>query len=193
MEPVVTAEPTPPESLLAEPPEPAAETEPKAEELKVEAPPAFEIDKLELPEGFTLPDEVKTELSAIAEKHALSGPAAQELLSLHAKLVQDQSRAMTQAWYDTQKEWVGAVKADPEFAGEKLVQAQAVIAQALGEYGTPEVRAAMDLTGAGNNPHVFKFFYNMAKALSEGKAAAGGAPAVTAPRSLAETIYGSKG
>jgi len=180
---------TSPESLLGKdlaPAEPPAETKP--EEPPVVEP--FSFEKVTLPENLVLPDEAKAELTELATKHKLSPESASELLSLHAKFAQQQQTQAMQAWHETQKTWVNEIKSDPEFTGEKLQQAQAVIAKALDEFGGPEVRAAFDLTGAGSNPAIFRVFYKMAKALSEGSMTAG-APGNGGPKSLADVIYGS--
>ncbi len=188
--PASTSEaPVAPESLLGKD---LAPVEPKAEEPPKEPEPApepFSLEKVTLPENLTIPDEIKTELTEIATKHQLKPEAASELLALHARIAKQTGDAAMQNWYDTQSAWVKEVKTDPEFAGEKLQQAQSVIAAALEEYGSPEVRAAFDLTGAGSNPHIFRTFYKMAKALSEGGAANDGNPVNSAPKSIAERFY----
>jgi len=189
--PPVVETPPSPESLLGKdlvpPVVPPVEGEVKPPEPEV-APEPFDLAKVTLPENLTIPDEIKGQLTEIAGKHGLKAEAASELLALHAKVAQEAQAASTQAWYDTQSKWVGEVKSDPMFAGEKLQQAQSVIASALDEYGTPEVRAAFDLTGAGSNPAIFRTFYKMAQALSEGKAANGGTPP-GGQKSLADTFY----
>jgi len=186
------ASPAAPESLLGKDlpaTEVAAEAQPETK--PEEAPPEpFSFDKVTLPENFTIPDEVKTELTEIATKHGLRPEVASELLALHAKVSSEASTAAVQAWQETQSKWVGEIKSDPEFTGEKLQQAQATIAKALDEFGVPDVRAAFDLTGAGSNPAIFRTFYKMAKALSEGTSATGASPAGAGPQSLAEVIYG---
>jgi len=165
-----------PETPAEPKPDPAPEPEP------------FTLEKVTLPENVQLSDEDKTALTEIASKHGLKPEAATELLAMHAKTVAAQQQASMQAWYDTQAKWVGEIKADPEFAGEKLQQAQGVIAKALEEFGDAEVRAAFDLTGAGSNPAIFRTFYKMAKALSEGTATAGN-PTSGQQKSLAERFY----
>jgi hypothetical protein len=191
-----SSNPTQPESLLGKDlaPEvkPAEPTGEKPEEKPAEAAPApepFTLEKVTLPENIQLSDEDKTALTEIATKHGLKPEAASELLAMHAKTVQAAQTASMQAWYDTQSKWVGEIKSDPEFAGEKLQQAQSVIAKALEEYGDKEVRAAFDLTGAGSNPAIFKTFYKMAKALGEGSMTQGGNPATGGQKSLAERFY----
>ena len=188
--------PAAPESLLGKDlptTEVAAEASAEVAEVKPEeAQEPFSFDKVTLPEDLTIPNEVKTELTELATKHGLKPEAASELLALHAKISKESTAAAYAAWQETQTKWVGEIKSDPEFTGEKLQQAQATIARALDEFGDKEVRAAFDLTGAGSNPAIFRTFYKMAKALSEGTSATGASPAGAGPQSLADIIY-SKG
>lgn len=179
-----------PGSLLGTEPEPGDKPADESEAAKpaTEQPVVADLNALVLPEGLTLPDEVKGSLSEIAQKHGLTQPAAQELIDLHAKVAKQAAEASTAAWQDLHKQWVDEVKAMPEFAGAKLGEAQATIARAINQFGSPEVRQAFDLTGAGSNPHIFKFVYNLAKSLGEGTAT----PAVVPPaqvKSAAELFY----
>jgi hypothetical protein len=96
-------------------------------------------------------------------------------------------QAQADAWRTTNEQWVNEVKT--EFAGEKLTAAQATVSKALNEYGGQGVREAFDLTGAGNNPAIFRLIHNMAKALGEGTPATNGTPAGQGEKTLAERMY----
>lgn len=165
--------------------------EQKTEEQKTEAPPEFKFEDLKLPENYIVSDEMKDKISAIAKEKTLSADTLQPLLDLHNEQIALMQKAQSDAWATLNEKWLGEVKAMPEFSGEKLVAAQATVAKALDEYGTPEARQAFDLTGAGNNPAIFRLIHNMAKALSEGTSTTGGNPVAKQQGSIEDVFYPS--
>lgn len=179
-EPTASPAPTPPQPG-------AGGTEPPKAPEPAPAP-EFKLDSLKIPEGIKLEGETKTAFEA-AMKEGDPNKRAQSLLDLYAA---ESKRAQT-SLYDTynkmNKDWVDAVKADSEIGGDKWANTQQTIAKALDTYGTPGVRQALNLTGAGNNPEVIKTFYKMAKALSEGGHVAGNPPAQGGEKSLPELMY----
>jgi hypothetical protein len=166
--------------------EPAGGTEPKA--ALTDAPAEFKFESLKVPEGVKLEGETKTAFET-AMKESDPNKRAQGLLDLYAA----ESKKAQTGLYDTynkmNKDWVDAVKADSEIGGDKWVNTQKTIAKALDTYGTPGVRQALNLTGAGNNPDVIKTFYKMAAALAEGSHASGSPPAQSGEKGLAELMY----
>ena len=67
----------------------------------------------------------------------------------------------------TQAEWVSAARADKEFGGDKLQENLATANKALEAFATPELRAWLVETGAGNHPEVIRAFYRIGQAISE--------------------------
>jgi hypothetical protein len=156
--------------------------------------PVFEADKLALPEGFEANDKFEAFKTLAAEK-GVPTETAQALLALGADAIKDvatkAAEAQTAAWNKVTETWIGEIKADPDIGGAKLEsEVLPAIGRLLTEYGSPEVRAALDMTGAGNNPAMTRFFYKMAKALSEGKHVTGSPTSgPKAPASAAQAIY----
>ena len=166
-------------------PAPTPETAP-AEAKPAEAAPLFALDKLTLPEGL---DKKDPTLAAFADAaKGLPQTQAQALLDLYTKQTQASGEAATKAWDAVHEKWLAEVKADPVIGGDKSTGVQQVIAKAFETYGTPGLKAALNLTGVGNNPDVIRTFYNMAKALTEGNHVSG-APATSIPKSAAQTLY----
>jgi hypothetical protein len=143
----------------------------------------------ELPENFDPEDPLAGEfLSLLNDMPEDRNEMASRLIGLYAK-GQEQ---MLQQWVDTNAGWQEELKKDPIFGGDKLEPAlgkaaaqidafsqdiaqrelspsasdadKAAKAKEIGE----GVRAALTLTGAGNNPHTAKLFMWMADQLSEG-------------------------
>lgn len=101
---------------------------------------------------------------------------AQKLIDLQQDFAKSQDAALTAAWEQQQETWKNEVKADPEVGGDKMEPALAEIAKMVNEYGTPEVADILTNTGAGNNVHIVKMMYKIAKALNEGNGHASGNP-----------------
>ena len=124
----------------------------------------------------------------IVNKVGLGRDAIAELVTLQANAMKAASETSTQVWDKMQEDWTKAVKADPDIGGEKLAPALGQIAKLLDHYKIPELRTALDLTGAGNNPHVIKFLHAIAKDLGEGHFVAPNTPTI-ASKSTAELLF----
>lgn len=169
-------------SLVSQPPEPAV-AEPPAEVAP------FDMAALKLPEGFELPEELKGKFTEIATKSKLGAEAAQSLIDLHAETVKSAQDSIYSQWTELHKKWVAEVKADPELGDSQGLRPEVhtSIGKLLDEYGGPEIRQALDLTGAGNNPQVVRFLAKVAGALTEGGHVVG-APAAGA-KNAASIFY----
>lgn len=145
-------------------------------------------EDVKFPEGMTVNDGDRDSFLGILNNREMT-PAqqAQALVDLQAKVSKEASEAGSQAWTQLQETWVNEVKADAEIGGAKLEPTLASIGKLVDQYGSPELRATMDLTGAGNNVHVIKFLNNVAKALTEGGHVSGSPGG--GGESLADALY----
>jgi len=166
----------------------AAPVEAKTEE-PTPAPEPITWEALKLPETLTVNEPIQKSFLEIVNKDMTPLERSQALLDLHGQVAKEFSDSATAEWNKIQDEWVAAAKADPDIGGDKLDPALGRISKLVDEFGTPELRAAFDLTGAGNNPHVIKFLHNVALKLTEG-GPAGGSPA-KGPADLAKTLFPS--
>jgi hypothetical protein len=131
--------------------------------------PKFDPAALKPPEGIEKFDDGTVEkIAPLAEKHGLSTEAVQDFVNLHFDILKQAAQAPYQAWDAMQTKWVDQVKADPELKDTDAVAAAVGKVFDNPNYGDPEVRKALALTGAGNNPAIIRTFYRMAKALNEG-------------------------
>ena len=130
---------------------------------------------------FALPDGVDKDAPALAtfrdeaSKLGLSQEAAQTILSKVGEQIAAQGRAQAEAWQGLNQTWQAEIKADPEFGGSKLPATVANIARVfddfVGNANSPERKAlneALLLTGAGNNPTMFRLLARVANTLTEG-------------------------
>lgn len=121
--------------------------------------------------GWELDPAVIEKAVPIFKELGLSNEAGQKLVNLYAAESAREHEAAMQLVVDQRKEWVDAVKADPDL-GSKLPEIKTGISKAIDSLG-PELaksfRAAMDLTGAGDNPAFIKGFWKLAQPWIEGK------------------------
>lgn len=187
--------------LGVQPPAPEGEVKPPEGEAKppegeAKPPEAKAPEKYEfkLPEGIEAAPEAVSKFEEVARTHNLSQEAAQGLMDMHFEQLKTQAEtlatAQTQAWTTTIDTWKGEMA--KTYQGEALTKAQTDIGRALDEYGSPEVRQAFDLTGAGWNPAIFSFVHKMAQALSEGTIQPGGGAPTAKGSTLGTRLYGSE-
>ena len=177
-------------SLVGAAGEPAPAPAP-AEDKPAEVPAALDLATLTLPENFVIPEDVGKEFTELAGKHGLKTEAAQELVNLYASQVQKQMNASAELYERMNTEWVDSIRADKEVGGEKLDGNLAKIGKLLGDskFVDPGFKEALDLTGAGNHPAVFRTMLKIADALSEGAPVGGTPSAQSRPGSIAEAMY----
>lgn len=156
----------------------------KANDTKVNP---FKVEELKVPEGMTVDEATSKSFVELVNKFGIGRDAAAELVNLQASLAKSASEAGSKAWNDMQETWRKEVEADPALGGEKLKPALGAISKLVDQFGSPELRTAFDLTGAGNNPHVIRFLHKIASQLGEGNFVPG-APGGT-QTSIANKIY----
>ena len=131
------------------------------------------------PEGFEIDKATLESALPVFKELGLGQDQAQKLVDFYATVSQKAADAPFQLWKETQQKWVDEIKADPEIGG-KLDQVKATVSKAIDGLGDPKLandfRAAMDYTGAGNNPAFIRAFYKLASKLSEGGTVIGGGP-----------------
>lgn len=180
------------------PPEPTAEEKAAAEAAKAEEATAaqkalIESYELKAPEGFELADEQLTPVKTLFAELGVPKDGAQKLIDLYATnaaaLATQIEKSNEKAWTDLHTEWQGMLEKDPEYGGAKLPETKASIVKVMDQFGSPELRAAFDLTGADKHPAVFKFLAKLSSVLTEGKYLGDGKPSAGEPKSLAERLY----
>jgi hypothetical protein len=154
-------------------------------DAKPEGPP--EKYEFVAPEGVELDPVALEKFEPVARELGLTSDQANKLVALQAELVAGQS----QQWSKQVETWVTSVKADKELGGVGLNGTLSNATRALNQFGTPELKAALDATGMGNHPELVRVFARVGKAMAED----GHVPAGTASnqkRSAAEILYPSQ-
>lgn len=179
----------------ATPPTPASETPaatpPTTEAPKTETPSVFDAAKYTAPEGISIDAEAMGKFSEVAKAQGLTQAQGDALIGMWNEMQAKAAEQQSSAWNALQDKWRNEITADKEFGGQKLTsEVLPTISRAISQFGSPELKDALNITGAGNNPAVIKFVYQMAKAVTEGgpvqgKAVAQGEP----PRTAADIMY----
>lgn len=157
------------------------------------APELFDPAKLVLPEGMKAEGEVFDKFVNHIKETGLTTAQASALIGMHAEQVKSLVSAFqaqqADAWKNVNEAWVKEIRADPEIGGDKLEkEVVPAISSLINEFGGPEVRTALNLTGAGNNPALTRFLFKVASALSEGRHVQGNPPAAP-PKTAAQILY----
>lgn len=156
------------------------------DEEKVGAPDTYE--DFTVPEGMELDAEMVEKFTPIAKELGLTQEGAQKLVDLFNEKVADFGSSQAQNWERVQTEWQTAAKADKEYGGQAFKENVGYAHKALEQFGTPELREALDLTGVGNHPEFIRAFVKIGKAISEDKIRTGSNPA-GAPRDQSKVMF----
>lgn len=137
------------------------------------APDKYEAFKV--PEGMSLDGEVVGKFEAFAKELGLPQDKAQAAVDMAAELVQRTVKAHTDAWQNTQKEWVEAAKKDAEYGGERLTESLSLANKAIDALGGAALVKVLGDSGLANNPELIRAFYRAGKLIAEDKFVMGGA------------------
>lgn len=154
---------------------PSAKPEAAVSEAPKEGEPPAEVEyDLSAPEGFEL-DETLTASAKTALREAGVAPdKVAPLIKVYSDAI-TAAAAKAQASFDAQQaEWASAIEAMPEFQGQTKEKSLQSIGRLIDNYGTPEVKEALNMYSIGNNPALVKFILSVAQALDEGAPAAAG-------------------
>lgn len=184
---------TPQGSAVAPVSEPAQAPAPSEGGSVEPAQDSINVADLVFPEGMEITDEIRDEFVGILQKGLTKTEQANALIGFYEKqtsaAVQKVVDSYAEQWTQTEESWKQAIAS--EYPGEKIEQAQAGIAKLLDKYGNKETREAFNITGAGNNPHVFSLLAKIAADLVE-KPPVAGNPTNGAQLSRADRMYGAK-
>lgn len=156
------------EAGLAEKVEPPAAIDPASYELKFS-------------DGFQVDDALLGEFRTTAAELRLAPEAAQKFAALYEKAVGAIAPAIAAAnqaqFSQQQQQWETELQAMPELQGEARERNITYLGRLIDEFGTPEVKAYLNSTGAGNNPAIVRMFLNIGEALMEGEPVTASRPA----------------
>lgn len=148
------------------------------------APEAYEFKAAE---GVELDTEALKDFEPVARELNLTNEQAQKLVDAYPKILAGVQQRQADAWQKQTEGWAEAVKADKEIGGDKLESNLSAAQRALDQFGTPELKEYLNVTGMGNHPELVKAFVKIGKAMSEDGMVSG---KDTGQRSAAEVLYG---
>lgn len=154
----------------------------------------FKVEELTalIPQGMELDPAVSKDFGDLVNKYGLGRDAVADLVKLQTGLMQSTSEKGSTDWTKTQDEWKATVMKDPDIGGAKNPEVMARVAFLRDAYGKdiPDLKQALDMTGAGNHPAFIKWVNNISQDLVEGTLVSGGQP--KAELTLAQKIYDKK-
>lgn len=148
------------------------------------APEAYEFKAAE---GVELDTEALKDFEPVARELNLTNEQAQKLVDAYPKILAGVQQRQADAWQKQTEGWAEAVKADKEIGGDKLESNLSAAQRALDQFGNPELKEYLNVTGMGNHPELVKAFVKIGKAMSEDGMVSG---KDTGQRSAAEVLYG---
>ena len=181
--PPVKEDPHAPDGAAAE----AAVETPEAqrpEDVKTQDEPLTYSD-FTLPEGVDVDSETLSEARALLAEMKLPQAQAQRLVDFYAGKIRQFGASQMESWAKLNEKWVSDFKVDQEIGGDRVQETVAAATRAMDRFGTPGLREALIMTGAGNHPEVIRFVARVGRATAEDRfvVAAGGT------RSAAEVLY----
>lgn len=150
----------------------------------------FKVEEIKLPEGMVIDPAVSKDFTAIVNEGGIPRDVVAKLIDLQAGFMKSTSERDTANWTKTQDEWKANVMADKVIGGDKNPEAMARVAFLRDTYGKdiPDLKQALDMTGAGNHPGFIKWIVNISQDLVEGKMVSANQPSLGA-KSDAALIY----
>lgn len=142
----------------------ANSNKPEGKESDKDKPEAIpEKYEFKAPEGVELDMEAVAEFEPIAKELKLNNEQAQKLVDLQTKFVQKQH----EQWDKTVETWVSDIKADKEIGGQALTENVKAAQRAISQFGTPELKAALDTSRMGSHPELVRVFARIGKAMAD--------------------------
>ena len=178
-------------NVLGDAPKPAEPEAPKPAEPPAPIDPAsYDI---KMPEGFDAADPMVAKFRETAAKAGLQGDAVQAVIDSMAPRMREVAEAPYRAFRDMQTDWQKQISADPEIGGDKTPGVVAGINLAFSKIGNEQevadLRQALVVTGAGNNPHIVRAFARLSAPFREAGPVTGNPVRVDDKLSPAQKLY----
>ncbi len=130
---------------------------------------------IELGEDSLLAKEDVQRLEKYSAENKLSTEKATEVLGLVEKGIEDHIKRWDEGESDRNiqtvneqgDKWKKATSEDKELGGENLKQTAALANRVINQYGSPELKKALDVSGLGNHPELVRMLSRIGKAGSD--------------------------
>lgn len=156
-----------------------------------EAPEPVTMENITLPEGIEIPEDSQEEFLGFINDGELSrADLVTKLIGMQAESLSAAAQAPIDAWATLREGWQAEARALPEIGGDNWEGSLADIKRGLDAAGaTKEAYEALDVTGAGDNPHLIQMMHKLVQPFLE-KAPQAGDPTTT-KADLATRMYPS--
>ncbi|HEJ7039356.1 TPA: peptidase [Serratia liquefaciens] len=152
---------------------------------KEDKPSAPEKYEFAAPEGQELDANALSVFEPIAKELGLTQEQAQKLVDIYPQIQQQQA----DAWSKQIADWGEQVKADKEIGGDKFNASVGLAQRALDQFGNPELREYLNVSGLGNHPALVRFCAKVGKSMAEDSMVM---PNNGGQLSAADVLYGNK-
>jgi len=146
-----------------------------------------------LPQGIEVDPQTMNEARALLGELKLPQEQAQRLVDFYTGKIRQFGDAQSERWVKLNEKWVNDFKADQEIGGDRVNDTVSAATKAMNRFGTPGLREALIMTGAGNHPEIIRFVARVGKAISEDRYVVSGGASAGGARSAAEVIYPTQG
>ncbi len=163
----------------------------KGDKAKVGAPEKY--DTFKFPEGVEVDQPALDKFLPLAKELNLTQEQAQKLIDFQSEYIAAATKTAQSMWDTLQSDWVKAAKSDKEIGGQAFNENVGHAAKAIKQFGTPELKAALDATGVGNHPEFIRVFAKIGRAISEDKFHVSNAEQAPSPKTWAETLFPNQG
>lgn len=131
------------------------------------------------PEGVEVDQKRQDAFLKLAKDAGLTGEHSEALSKLAAMQLEHETAATEashEEWLQQGTDWLGELKADKEFGGEKMGATTQEATKAFVKFGPPGLADQLASMGLGNHPGLVKFAASVGRAMSEDTTAFGAAP-----------------
>lgn len=162
----------------------------KDAEKKSETPEKY--DDFDVPEGFVITEERAGVLGEAFKELNLSQADAQKLVTMHSEMLQKDADAAHEAEVAKHNGWIDDIKADKDMGGDKFDASVKSAGVFLDRYNNVALDRALDETGAGNHPEIFKLLVTLGNLMKEGDFTLGNVSGGSnTPKTAADTMFPS--
>lgn len=168
--------------------EPAKQEKPSDDKAVAAAPKEY---TLALPEESPLDDSAVQRIAAEAKERGLTQEQAQELLNRESEAVSGYAKAQSEAFKQAVDGWKSQIENDKELGGAEYAKNAELAKRVVDRFATEEFKKALNETGFGNHPELFRVFFKIGKAMAEDQLVMPGAQQSPKQRSVEDLLYGN--
>ncbi len=136
-----------------------------------------------------MPEQTTAKFSEIAKSLGLSQENAQKLVDVAAENSKFHADEQAKAWAKQREDWVGSLKSDKEFGGDKFNETVERANRAFKQFASPELTKFLAESGFGDNAELIKMFAKIDSKIGDDKILDGAGNIKQDNRSAAEILY----